>query len=95
LVASGREDGTARAVAPARYNPATDGVVIGRVLELANGGTAIALVGVDEAAALRTVVIRQREQIDRQEATLAAVLARLAALEARLDTDASARPATR
>ena len=85
LVASGREDGTARAVSPARYSPATDGVVIGRVLALAEDGMAIALVGIDEAAALRDVVVRQQEQMDAQQSRLDAQQAQIDALVRRLN----------
>jgi len=84
LVASGASDGTARAVSPVRYNPATDGVVIGRVLELADDGMAIALVGVDEAAALRDVVVRQQGQID-------SLTARLDALERLISSQTASR----
>lgn len=75
LIASGGADGRARAVSPAAYHPA-DGAVLGRVLS-ADGGRVTALVGVDEAAALRGVVARQADQIE-------ALAARLARLEARL-----------
>ncbi|MEM7788002.1 MAG: hypothetical protein AAF594_09775, partial [Bacteroidota bacterium] len=50
LVASGREDGTARAVAPEAYRPEADGPVAGRVLAVPEAGRALALVGVDEVA---------------------------------------------
>ena len=82
LVASGRGDGTARAVSPSRYT-ATDGAVIGRVLE-AEAGRALALVGVDEAAALRAVVARQARALQAQASEIDALEARLARLEAAL-----------
>jgi len=92
LVASGREDGTARSVSPARYDPADDGAVIGRVLALAGADRAIALVGVDEAAALRTVVISQQDELATQRQEIDALRTardqqqrELNALSARLD----------
>ncbi|GAB5536803.1 MAG: hypothetical protein Rubg2KO_30520 [Rubricoccaceae bacterium] len=70
LVASGQNNGLAKAVSPARYDPATDGPVAGRILELTNSGTAVALVGVDEAAALREVVVRQQAELEDLQARL-------------------------
>ncbi|MEM7786534.1 MAG: hypothetical protein AAF594_02285, partial [Bacteroidota bacterium] len=74
LVASGREDGTARAIPPSDYRPEADGPVAGRVLAVPEAGRAVALVGVDEAAALRAVVARQQAQIDALTARLDALL---------------------
>jgi len=92
LVASGQSDGTARAVSPARYDPATDGPVAGRIIELTTTGSAIALVGVDEAAALRTVVVRQQDELATQQRQLEAFTAvqdrqrdRLNAQQAQID----------
>ncbi|GAB5536796.1 MAG: hypothetical protein Rubg2KO_30450 [Rubricoccaceae bacterium] len=92
LVASGRGDGMARAVSPARYDPAVDGPVAGRVIELVNSETAVALVGVDEAAALRDVVVRQQDELATQAREIEALQAardqhraQLDALSARLD----------
>lgn len=82
LVASGRGDGSARAVSPSRYR-VEDGAVIGRVLE-AEAGRALALVGVDEASALRDVVARQARALDRQAETIGDLEARIARLEALL-----------
>ena len=99
LVASGASDGTARAVLPARYNPATDGAVIGRVLALAEDGRAIALVGVGEAAALRDVVARQQDELAAQQRQLEALTAdrdrqqaQIDALARRLDAQDSSNP---
>ncbi|MEM6288394.1 MAG: hypothetical protein AAF845_14705, partial [Bacteroidota bacterium] len=66
LVASGLDDGTARAVAPGAYRPEADGPVAGRVVALPEAGRAVALVGVDEAAALRAVVARQADEMESQ-----------------------------
>ncbi|MEM6327217.1 MAG: hypothetical protein AAF791_08875 [Bacteroidota bacterium] len=81
LVASGASDGAARTLAPEAYDPATHGPVIGRVLETAEPGWAVALVGVDEAAALRAVVVRQTETLRDQRDELDALQERLARLE--------------
>ena len=94
LVASGRDDGTARAVAPERYAPEADGPVAGRVLSLSEAGRAVALVGVDEAAALRAVVAAQADEIAALRADRDRQQAQLDALARRLDTLSSpARPA--
>ncbi|GAB5536794.1 MAG: hypothetical protein Rubg2KO_30430 [Rubricoccaceae bacterium] len=85
LVASGQGNGLARAVSPARYDPAKDGPVAGRVLELTGDGTAVALVGVDEAAALREVVISQQTELAAQQRQLDAQQAQIDALMRRLD----------
>ena len=85
LVASGLNDGTARAVSPESYRPEADGPVAGRVLALPEAGRAVALVGVDEAAALRTVVERQQAIIEGQAARLDAQQAQIDALTRRLD----------
>ena len=68
LVASGRDDGTARALAPSDYSPVADGPMIGKAWEASSGGTqrVNALVGTaGETAALRSVVQRQEERIQR------------------------------
>nr|MDP2497696.1 hypothetical protein [Candidatus Palauibacterales bacterium] len=68
LVASGRDDGTARALAPSDYSPVADGPIIGKAWEASSGGTqrVNALVGTaGETAALRSVVQRQEERIQR------------------------------
>ncbi|MEM1115284.1 MAG: hypothetical protein AAGJ11_02190, partial [Bacteroidota bacterium] len=85
LVASGQEDGTARAVAPEAYAPEVDGPVAGRVLALSEAGRAMALVGVDEAAALRTVVARQADEIEALRAGRVADRARHDAQQAQID----------
>ena len=84
LVASGRDDGTARAVAPEAYRPEADGPVAGRVLSVPEAGRVVALVGVDEAAALRAVVAALRADRDRQAERIADLDARLARIEAAL-----------
>ena len=68
--------GTARAVSLTDYDPASDGPVLGRVLSVTEAGGVVALVGVDEAAALRAVVARQANEV----AELRDRLARLEAL---------------
>lgn len=71
LVASGRADGTAWAVAPGEYRPATDGPVVGQAWEASPGGTrrVDALIGSGgQAAALRSVVQRQQDQLERPKA---------------------------
>ncbi len=85
LVASGAGDGTARAVAPEAYDPAADGPVVGRAWAASPGGTrrVNAVVGVDQPAALRAVVIRQQEKLVRQARRMDALEDRLAQLEAR------------
>ncbi len=83
LIASGASDGAARAVSPGAYAPARDGAVLGRVLSAADGRV-VALVGVDEASALRAVIARQQDEIDRQREALDALTARFEALDARL-----------
>ncbi|MEM1115283.1 MAG: hypothetical protein AAF845_01260 [Bacteroidota bacterium] len=85
LVASGLDDGTARAVAPETYRPEADGPVAGRVVALPEAGRAVALVGVDEAAALRAVVARQTAEIKAQAAQIEALQADRDADRARLD----------
>lgn len=68
LVASGRDDGTARALAPSDYSPGADGPMIGKAWEASSGGTqrVNALVGTaGETAALRSVMQRQEERIQR------------------------------
>ena len=95
LVASGRDDGTARAVAPEAYRPEADGPVAGRVLSLPAAGRAVALVGVDEAAALRAVVARQAAVLEAQATRLDAQQVQIDALVRRLDAlsaDALATP---
>ena len=82
LVASGREDGTARAVALADYAPGADGPVLGRILRLTEAGRVVALVGVDEASALRAVVATQAARLDAQQAQIDALARRLDALTA-------------
>ncbi|MEM6288879.1 MAG: hypothetical protein AAF845_17205, partial [Bacteroidota bacterium] len=86
LVASGLDDGTARAVAPEAYRPEADGPVAGRVLALPEAGRAVALVGVDEAAALRAVVEAQAVALGEQAARLDAQQAQIDLLVRRLDT---------
>ncbi|MEM6327468.1 MAG: hypothetical protein AAF791_10155, partial [Bacteroidota bacterium] len=90
LVASGQDDGTARAVAPEAYRPEADGPVAGRVLALPEAGRAVALVGVDEAAALRAVVSAQAAQLDAQQDQLTALRADLDRLLQRLNAEALA-----
>ncbi|MEM6289525.1 MAG: hypothetical protein AAF845_20465, partial [Bacteroidota bacterium] len=99
LVASGREDGTARAVAPEAYRPEADGPVAGRVLAVPEAGRALALVGVDEAAALRAVVealrgdrVADRAQIEVQAARLDAQQTQIDALARRLDALTASEP---
>ena len=82
LVASGAGDGTARAVSLADYDPASDGPVLGRVLSVTEAGGVVALVGVDEAAALRGVVAELQADRDRQAARVEDLEARLARVEA-------------
>ncbi|GAB5536804.1 MAG: hypothetical protein Rubg2KO_30530 [Rubricoccaceae bacterium] len=105
LVASGQDNGLAKAVSPARYDPATDGPVAGRVLELVSSSTAVALVGVDEAAALRAVVVRQQDELatqqrqldalaesrDHQQAQIDALVRRLDALDRQAPPDVASR----
>ncbi|MEM6286102.1 MAG: hypothetical protein AAF845_02985 [Bacteroidota bacterium] len=85
LVASGLDDGTARAVTPEAYRPEVDGPVAGRVLALPEAGRAIALVGVDEAAALRTTVAALQADRDRLGAEVAALADRVEAQQRELD----------
>ncbi|MEM6289500.1 MAG: hypothetical protein AAF845_20340, partial [Bacteroidota bacterium] len=85
LVASGLDNGTARAIPPSDYRPEADGPVAGRVVALPEAGRAVALVGVDEAAALRSVVARQAAQIEALRADRDADRARIDALARRLD----------
>ncbi|MEM1115275.1 MAG: hypothetical protein AAF845_17740 [Bacteroidota bacterium] len=85
LVASGLDDGTARAVAPEAYRPEADGPVAGRVVALPEAGRAVALVGVDEAAALRAVVARQAATIETQAARLDTQQDRLDTQQAQID----------
>ena len=69
LVASGREDGTARGVAPAEYEPVADGPTVGRAWSSSPGGTreVTALVGTaGRTAALRGALRKQRERIEAQ-----------------------------
>ncbi len=84
LVASGRADGAARAVAPADYQPIVDGPVVGQAWEASAGGAGhvTALVGADgRAAALQSVVERQQARIEHQDARLESQRARLDRLE--------------
>ncbi len=73
LVASGLEDGFAVGVALARYDVARHGTVLGRAWGSSSGGErrVNAVLGVDEAAALRAVVARQQALIDGQQAAMA------------------------
>ena len=89
LVASGASDGTARPVAPGAYDPAADGPALGRVLT-AEPGRAVALVGVDEAAALRALVAGLRADRDRHRADVEALRA-----EVEAQREAAARLADR
>ncbi|MEM1115740.1 MAG: hypothetical protein AAGJ11_04505, partial [Bacteroidota bacterium] len=85
LVASGQNDGTARAVAPEAYRPEADGPVAGRVVAIPEAGRAVALVGVDEAAALRTTVAALQADRDRLGAEVAALADRVEAQQRELD----------
>ena len=69
LVASGRGNGSARAVSPHVYDPAEDGAVIGRAWEASPGGErrVNTVIGVDQPAALRSIVARQQAQIAKLE----------------------------
>jgi len=70
LIASGRDDGTARALAASEYSPVADGPIIGTAWEASSRGeqrvnTLVGTAG--ETSALRYVVQQQAQKIDRLE----------------------------
>lgn len=88
LVASGRDDGAARAVAPADYRPAVDGPVVGQAWEASTGGArrVNALVGADgRAAALQSVVERQQVRLELQDTRIDEQAERLERLEREME----------
>lgn len=85
IVASGQNDGTARAVAPANYRRAEHGPIAGEAWAektTDDVGTVIVAVGLDHSGAVAEQMQNQRARIERLEAENESIKERLAALEA-------------
>lgn len=73
IVASGQDDGTARAVAPAQYRPGEHGPIAGRAWSAkssSGSGTVTVAVGLDQSGALVEQLQRQRSRIQEQNEQL-------------------------
>ena len=84
VVASGRDDGTARAVAPSAYRRAQHGPIAGQAWSAHSGngiGTVTVAVGLGRSGAVAEQLETQRERIGELEAENNQIKARLAALE--------------
>ncbi|PEN12222.1 hypothetical protein CRI94_14375 [Longibacter salinarum] len=105
LVASGKNDGTARAVAPDAWSPDTDGPIAGRAWTAKQGsgrGTVTAEVGLSDTDALVQQIQKQREAMNVQQAEIDAlreqvqqlqsVHERLRRLEAAMDRSEGTSP---
>jgi hypothetical protein len=93
IVASGRADGTARAIAPETYRRATHGPIAGQAWSAksaAGVGTVTVAVGLDQSGALAERLHEQNERMNKLEAENAQIKKRLARLEAQT-TSASMR----
>jgi hypothetical protein len=101
VVPSGREDGTAVAIAPAAMQLADHAQVIGRAWEAASGTgvhTVTVAVGLDRVGALVEQLQRQQAQIDALHRKLDAQTGRFEAQQAQIDalrTRLDARPVAR
>lgn len=87
IVASGQDDGTARAVSPEQYRASEHGPIAGRAWSAkptSGPGTVTVAVGLDQSGALAEQLRQQRQTIRKQNAKLQSQEEKIDALEERL-----------
>ena len=82
IVASGRGDGTGRAVAPGAWDPARDGPIVGQAWEAQSGGVGRVntAVGLDTTRPLVDRISRQQRALARQQTQIDALRQEVQAL---------------
>ena len=82
IVASGRDDGTGRAVAPGAWNPERDGPIVGQAWAAQAGGTGRVntAVGLDTTRPLLDRITRQQQQMEEQQTQIDALREEVQAL---------------